>query len=52
MSARATERCIQIGVEEIERVISGEHPQNVVNPEVFQRGDGLANPELEAWSDE
>lgn len=42
-------RCIEIGTAEILRVLRGEHPQNVVNPEVFLRGDRLINPELVYW---
>lgn len=50
MSERADRRCIAIGRDEIVRALTGEHLQNVVNPEVFQRGDGLVNPEKDAWS--
>lgn len=51
MSERADRRAIDIGRAEVVRVLTGEHPQNVVNPEVFQRSDGLVNPEQDAWSE-
>ncbi|GAB3413901.1 C-terminal binding protein [Haloparvum alkalitolerans] len=51
MSPRANERCVAIGREEIVRALTGEHLRNVVNPEVFQRGEGLVNPERDAWSE-
>lgn len=46
---RATERCIQIGTAEIVRALEGRHLQNLVNPEVLQRGEQLLNPERDAW---
>lgn len=51
MSERADRRCIQIGRDEIVRALTDEHLQNVVNPDVVQRSDGLVNPEKDAWSE-
>ena len=48
-SHRSDERCIEIGTAEILRALRGEHLLNVVNPEVFQRGDTLINPERRFW---
>ena len=48
-SHRSDERCIEIGTAEILRALRGEHVRNAVNPEVFQRGDTLINPERKFW---
>lgn len=47
-SERSRQRCIDIGVEKITAVLRGDHPGELVNPEVFGRVDALS-PERGSW---
>lgn len=47
---RSKERALASIRAELRRVLTGDHPLNVVNPGALQYGDDLRSPELDEWT--
>jgi phosphoglycerate dehydrogenase-like enzyme len=48
-SKRSQKRALEMTRAELRRVLTGEHPQNVVNPGALQYTDEQLNPERHRW---
>jgi D-3-phosphoglycerate dehydrogenase len=48
-SERSRQRALELTRAELERVLAGDHPQNVVNPGALQYTDEQLNPERHRW---